>query len=98
VIYIVLVKYIFFLTLVLHFIRLGGMTNSTSEAIRQQYESFGRHISERDRRLWAASIAITLSLNITEAINLVVGATGISYNTIWKGIKELEAGEKPSQD
>jgi transposase len=48
--------------------------------------------------LWAASfVLIHLALGLTNAIMLVAEATGISHTTIRRGVRELNAGEKPNQ-
>lgn len=52
-------------------------------------------LTERSRRVWAASEALSLGHG---GIGLVERATGISRSTISRGIQELDAGESLSGD
>src|SRR3972149_582110 len=47
-------------------------------------------LSERARRIWAATEAREVGRG---GISLVCRATGVSYSTIVRGLKELESGD-----
>ncbi len=66
-----------------------------SDTLRTKYESLSPVLTERSRRLWAATEARSLGHG---GIAAVVRATGISRSTIARGIKELESGEILSSD
>ena len=55
--------------------------------VKQRYDFMCSHLSERDKRLWAASEAITIGRG---GDTIVYQATGISRSTIVKGEKELK--------
>jgi len=57
--------------------------------VRQKYELLGPVMTERMRRQWAASEALTLARG---GLTLVAEATGLSRTTIWAGIRELRHG------
>jgi hypothetical protein len=57
-----------------------------SSAIRERFAALSRHLSERDRRLWAASEARGAGYG---GIAAVSAATGIAASTIGRGLKEL---------
>jgi hypothetical protein len=68
--------------------------------ITEQYEVFGGHLNERDKRLWLASQVLLLERLMMGSGNptkVVVNATGASYNTVTKGQRELKAGEVPNE-
>lgn len=58
--------------------------------LRQKYAALGPTLTERSRRLWAATEARACGHG---GIGLVARATGISRSTIQRGVRELEAGE-----
>ena len=60
------------------------------ERIRAKYEALSASLTERTRRLWCAAEAMDIGWG---GIALVSRATGVSQVTIWRGIKELKAGE-----
>ena len=60
------------------------------ETVRRKYRALEPELTERSRRLWAASEARELGHG---GIALVERATGVSRSTISRGIRELEAGE-----
>jgi hypothetical protein len=60
------------------------------ERIRAKYEALSAALTERSRRLWCATEAMDMGWG---GIALVSQATGVSQVTIWRGIKELKAGE-----
>jgi transposase len=64
-------------------------------ALRRKYRAVRPVLTERSRRIWAASEAIALGHG---GIRLVERATGISRSTISRGIHELDAGESLSPD
>lgn len=57
--------------------------------IRQRYKIIHAHLSERGKRIWAASEAITIGRG---GDTIVCNAIGISRVTISKGKKEIEGG------
>lgn len=59
--------------------------------IKQKFDKLKDHLSERARRLWAGSEAKVLGYGGKAAVSR---ATGIAVNTIERGIRELELGEK----
>lgn len=61
-------------------------------ALRRKYVSLRPVLTERSRRIWAASEATALGHG---GIGLVEAATGISRSTISRGIHELAAGGDP---
>ena len=60
------------------------------DALRTKYEMLIPILTERSRRLWAATEAMSLGHG---GIASVVRATGISRSTISRGIRELRSGE-----
>ena len=58
--------------------------------LRRKYASLEPVLTERARRLWAATEALALGRG---GIALVERATGVSRSTIGRGIRELETGE-----
>jgi hypothetical protein len=67
----------------------GGMIDESR--IAERYRGLGPELNERQRRLWAASEARSYGRG---GIAAVVRATGISKNTVVRGIAELEAGTR----
>jgi hypothetical protein len=65
--------------------------------VRQKFELLTPIMTERMRRHWAASEALTLSRG---GIALVAEATGLSRTTIWSGIRELRTKHtsRPAED
>ena len=63
--------------------------------LRRKYRTVRAVLTERSRRVWAASEAIALGHG---GIGLVERATGISRSTISRGIHELAAGDAASPD
>jgi transposase len=66
------------------------------DIISKKYNLLKPFLNEKSRRLFAAVEA--LSIGKSGNINLVSRATGISEETIKKGVIELESGESPSGD
>jgi transposase len=62
-----------------------------AEKVREKYEVLGNVLSERQRRMWAATEARALPHG---GISVIAEATGMSRGTIYAGIRELEAGEE----
>ena len=60
------------------------------KTLRRKYAALGPALTERSRRLWAATEAGACGHG---GIRLVERATGISRSTIQRGLRELEAGE-----
>ena len=61
------------------------------DALRTKYEMLIPVLTERSRRLWAATEAMSLGHG---GIVAVERATGISHSTISRGIQELRSGER----
>ena len=61
-----------------------------TDTIRAKYEALAPVLTERSRRLWAATEAMSLGHG---GIAVVIRATGISRSTISRGIQELASGE-----
>jgi transposase len=59
--------------------------------IGERFRALAPELSERGRRLWAASEARVLGRG---GVAAVARASGISENTIRKGIREIDAGER----
>ncbi len=57
--------------------------------VRKKYAALSGSLTERSRRLWAATEAMSLGHG---GIALVERATGISRSTITRGIREVESG------
>ena len=66
------------------------------DIISKKYNLLKPFLNEKSKRLFAAAEA--LSIGKSGNINLVSRATGISEETIKKGVIELESGESPSGD
>jgi hypothetical protein len=62
------------------------------QSVKTKFESLKNILSERARRLWAASEARELGWG---GITIVETATGISHTTIRKGIRQL--AEQPQE-
>lgn len=60
------------------------------KTLRRKYAGLEAALTERSRRLWAATEALALGRG---GIALVERATGVSRSTIGRGIRELEARE-----
>lgn len=60
------------------------------ETLRRKYAALRPVLTERSRRIWAASEAVALGRG---GIGLVETATGISRSTISRGLRELQAPE-----
>ena len=67
----------------------GGMIDESQ--IAERYRGLGPELNERQRRLWAASEARSCGPG---GIAAVVRATGISKNTVQRGIAELREGTR----
>lgn len=67
----------------------------TLATLRRKFKAIRPMLTERSRRVWAASEALSLGHG---GIGLVERATGISRSTISRGIQELDAGESLSGD
>jgi hypothetical protein len=65
---------------------------NTVEGLRQKYQTIGRHLDERRRRLWAAMEARELGHG---GIAMVAQATGLGLSTIQRGLQELAGEELP---
>ncbi len=63
-----------------------------TSAVKAKFESLACALDERSRRLWAATEAKAIGHG---GIALVSRATGVSYSTIVRGLKELESGLLP---
>src|SRR5437588_1433157 len=70
-------------------------TSAILAKVRQKFEMLRPVLTERVRRQWAASEALSLPRG---GITLVARATGLSRTTIWAGIRELRAGPPPRPD
>jgi len=57
--------------------------------LRSKFKALDRALTERSRRIWCATEAKAIGWG---GITRVARATGVSPNTIWRGIKELESG------
>lgn len=62
-----------------------------SEALRTKYEALAPELTERSKRLWAATEALALGHG---GIGTVARATGISRSTISRGLQQVRAGER----
>lgn len=63
-----------------------------ASVVKAKFESLVCALDERGRRLWAATEAKAIGHG---GIALVSRATGVSYSTITRGLKELESGLLP---
>jgi hypothetical protein len=66
---------------------------SIVQSVRQKYQSLRLLMSERLRRRWAATEAVSLGRG---GISAVAMATGLSRTTIWQGMNDLHGSEKAS--
>lgn len=60
--------------------------DGVQDSITRKYKVLGELFDERERRLWAAVEASELG---RRGISLIARATGLSRNTISRGIEEL---------
>ena len=65
------------------------------EPLRTKYKALAPVLSERARRIWAATEARQAGRG---GITLVARATGISYSTVVRGLKDLESEEVAPPD
>ncbi len=66
------------------------MTNSTAvETIRSKFQLLSSYLNEKTLRIWAATEAQSIGHG---GITSVSQATGLSRNTIYKGISEMRSG------
>ena len=65
------------------------------ETIRHKFQALAPLMSERMRRLWAASESLALGRG---GISVVATATGLSRNTITAGLRELRQGIEESTE
>ena len=70
-------------------VELGGVIDE--RLIGERFRALAPELSERGRRIWAASEARVLGRG---GIAAVSRASGISENTIRKGMREIDAGER----
>jgi hypothetical protein len=61
------------------------------DTLRAKYRTLGPSLTERSRRLWAATEALALGWG---GIELVSRATGIGRATIWRGLQEAKRGDR----
>ena len=71
------------------------MNEETINSVRKKYFAIKPFLNERSRRLWAAVEAISLGRG---GKVMVSAATNLSRTTVHRGIKELEASSKVTQD
>ena len=64
------------------------------EVLRAKYDALRSVLDERSRRLWAATEAEALGHG---GIAAVMRATGLSRNTVVKGLEELASGVEPGK-
>jgi Rhodopirellula transposase DDE domain len=64
--------------------------NGLARTVREKYESLRNLLSERQRRMWAATEARAL---LRGGVSVVAQATGLSRSTIHAGLRELAAGQ-----
>jgi len=62
-----------------------------SQLLRTKFLALAPELSERGRRMWAATEALAIGHG---GISLVVRATGISESTVLRGIREIKSGEE----
>jgi transposase len=65
------------------------------ETLQTKYEALAPALTERSRRLWAATEALALGHG---GVALVARATGMARSTISRGIHQLQSGETLSPD
>lgn len=70
-----------------------GHGREIEAAIQEKFRSFGSHLNERTRRLWAAAESKSHGHG---GVSLVSRATGISRRAIWTGQREIKAGDNLS--
>jgi hypothetical protein len=71
---------------------LSGVLDRVAKAkVAERWRLFGPECDERRRRLWVASEA---KAHGPDGVQVVARATGISQDTIRRGLEELEAGER----
>ena len=66
----------------------------TLKTLRRKYSALRSVLTERSRRIWAASEATAIGHG---GIGLVERATGISRSTISRGLRELAPGGEPRE-
>jgi hypothetical protein len=72
--------------------RLSSVIDAVSGAkVAERWRLFGPECDERRRRLWAASEAKTHGPG---GVALLAGVTGLSEETVRRGLRELESGER----
>ena len=67
-----------------------SMNMSAEETVREKYNYIKNILDEQQKRLWAASEAISLGSGGAKIVKI---ATGIAQSTIYLGIKELKEGK-----
>jgi hypothetical protein len=71
--------------------RLSSVIDAVAGAkVADRWRLFGPECDERRRRLWAASEAKTHGPG---GVALLAGVTGLSEETVRRGLRELESGE-----
>lgn len=70
-------------------------TITTVKMIKKKYESLSTCLNERSRRVWAATEVRALGRG---GLTIVCKATGLSKNTIYAGLKELEDHDQLTSD
>ena len=60
---------------------------NVQKLVREKYNSLKNILDEQQKRLWAASEAISLG---SDGVKIVREATGIAQSTIYLGIQELK--------
>jgi hypothetical protein len=68
----------------------GNPTESTRRLVSKRWETCGKHLNERDRRLFVAAEAQALGRG---GIAAVAAVTGVAASTISAGLKEFKAHE-----
>ena len=65
------------------------------EQIKEEYKEIEEVLDERSKRRWCAVKARTYNKNhVRGGVTIVSKATGVSRPCIYRGIKEIEEGEK----
>jgi len=75
--------------------RLGYDVGVDIETLQAKFAALAPALTERSRRLWAASEALAIGHG---GIAMVERATGISRSTVVRGIREVHSGEPLSAD
>ena len=70
-------------------VELGGVIDEG--LIGERFRALAPELNERARRIWAASEARVLGRG---GVAAVARASGISENTIRKGIREIDSGDR----